>query len=283
MLEKALRAFKSHLRLGSSVARHSLLGKQISVRRGVVRDKADYDDGWLYLLIHQSRNFLDVGCNNGTELLVSALDDPARPMVAIDANAKALAIAAETLILNGLSGRTLFLLAFVGASDTEEIEFYTVGSGAAGSRYSSHARSARNSRSHFQIRSRTLDAIAEQGSFEIDLIKIDVEGAEHDVLAGACRLCSRRRPRIIVEMHALAERSMAENGESVLSWCREVGYDAYYLSEHLKVESSKGFAHRGRCHLLLLPAGARYPDDLARIPQGTSVEAACDLICKRPS
>jgi FkbM family methyltransferase len=283
MLEKALQALRSHLGLGTSIERRSLLGKQISIRYGVVRDKPDYDDGWLYLLIHQSRNYLDVGCNNGTELLVSALDDPNRPMVAIDANPKALAIAAETLILNGLSGGTLFVPAFVGASDTEEVDFYTVGSGAAGSRYSSHARSASASRSFFHLRSRTLDAITEEGKSEIDLIKIDVEGAEQEVLAGARRLCSRRRPRFVVEMHALAERSMAENGESVLSWCREAGYDAYYLREHSKVESSESFAHRGRCHLLLLPAGSPYPDELIRIQQGTSVEAAWELIGQRLS
>jgi FkbM family methyltransferase len=278
--ERVLQVLRSRVGLGPSIVRRFLLGKQVSARYGVVRDKADYDDGWLYVLIHQSSSYVDVGCNIGTELLVSALDDPKRPMVAIDANPKALAIAAETLILNGLSNKTLFIPTLVGASDAEEVDFYTVGSGAAGSRYSSHSRSARTAGSHFLVRARTLDTILEEAKSEVDLIKIDVEGAECDVLAGARSLCSRRRPRILVEMHALAERSMAENGESILSWCREVGYEAYYLSDHLKTDSTKSFAHRGRCHLLLLPAGTPYPDELVRIGQGTSVEAARDLIGK---
>jgi Methyltransferase FkbM domain len=47
----------------------------------------------------------------------------------------------------------------------------------------------------------TLDTIAEErGITSVDLIKIDVDGADYDVLLGARRLLERTRPTVIVEM-----------------------------------------------------------------------------------
>ena len=47
----------------------------------------------------------------------------------------------------------------------------------------------------------TLDDLAER-TFVPDVVKIDVEGAEADVLAGAGRILTERRPGLIVEVHS---------------------------------------------------------------------------------
>ena len=53
-----------------------------------------------------------------------------------------------------------------------------------------------------EIECRTLDAIvAERGLNRIDLVKIDVEGFEHEVLRGARDTLARFRPKLIVEWH----------------------------------------------------------------------------------
>lgn len=47
----------------------------------------------------------------------------------------------------------------------------------------------------------TLDDLADR-TFVPDVVKIDVEGAEADVLAGAGRLLGQRRPHCVVEVHS---------------------------------------------------------------------------------
>lgn len=83
-----------------------------------------------------------------------------------------------------------------------------------------------------------------------------------------------RLPRFLVEMHSPPDLPMVDNGELVLGWCREQDYDAYYLARHQLVTDVGPFAARGRCHLLLQPRGTPYPEGLAAIAQGDSIEVA---------
>lgn len=53
-----------------------------------------------------------------------------------------------------------------------------------------------------EVKVTTLDrVVAEQGIGSVSLIKVDVEGAESRVLAGATDTLARLRPRLIVELH----------------------------------------------------------------------------------
>lgn len=47
----------------------------------------------------------------------------------------------------------------------------------------------------------TIDAITKKFNMKVDLIKIDVEGAELDVLIGSHRVLERDRPILLVEVH----------------------------------------------------------------------------------
>ena len=55
-----------------------------------------------------------------------------------------------------------------------------------------------------------------------DLIKVDVEGAEFEVLQGARRTIANCRPPIYMEMNSL------ENGFMAFGWLRKRGYQAYF-------------------------------------------------------
>jgi predicted RNA methylase len=50
-------------------------------------------------------------------------------------------------------------------------------------------------------RASTLDQLSEDLATPPDLLKIDVEGAELDVLRGAHRLLAQRRPHVVLETH----------------------------------------------------------------------------------
>ena len=257
--------------------RAELSGHTVTLCHGTRGRQADKDEGWLYALITNCRSFFDVGCNCGLYSVLACVTDPARKAVAFDANPEALAITARNLFLNGISGQVRFVLGFVGAKADEEVDFYALGAGGAGSRYPSQSRTKAR-----RIKTTTLDLAAEHCGVIPDLVKIDVEGAESEVLEGARNLAATHRPAFFVEMHSQSRLPMRENGEKVLAWCADLGYDAFYLKRHLQVTTPEPFAQRGRCHLYLMPEGQEYPAYLKGIQQGDSMDAVATLQANPP-
>lgn len=65
---------------------------------------------------------------------------------------------------------------------------------------------------------RSLDSFIDEGLTIPDLIKIDVEGSELDVLAGARRTLAKRGPGLLVEVHAV------DLEEACMAMLVEIGY-----------------------------------------------------------
>lgn len=248
-----------------------LLGETVRVRTGTIHAQPDYDDAWALFLLRQAVVFVDIGCNRGRFGLMSVIDAPERRLLSIDASREALAIAAENLVLNGRADQLRFVWGFV--SDTQgEIQFWTTaGGGAAGSRYSSHARTAARTGQHVRVPTVSLDSIIEDTGWIPDLVKIDVEGAETEVLRGASQLAGQQTARMLVELHSPQELPMHKNAEMLLEWTRAHTYTAYYLKDHVELADPAQIAHRGRCHLLLQPSEWPYPEGLNKIAQGSPI------------
>ncbi len=119
-----------------------------------------------------------------------------------------------------------------------------------------------------QVPMTTIDRLVEEQGWAPGFVKIDVEGAEAKVLAGACQTAQAARPWFMVEMHSPPELPMIENARLVLEWCTANDYKAWYMKEAAVMDRPEMIAHRGRCHLLLLPADFAYPAELAGISQG---------------
>ncbi|MDQ3819688.1 MAG: FkbM family methyltransferase, partial [Acidobacteriota bacterium] len=154
------------------------------------------------------------------------------------------------------------------------VKFWTVGTGAAGSLYKSHARSAAKSNSFMEVPTVTIDSLCDLYGIIPDLVKIDVEGAEQQVLHGSRKCALQAKSRFLVEMHSNPDIPMAKNAAGVLEWCRAVGYLAWYLKEATCCENPQQVEHRGRCHLLLQPSGWEYPVWLRGIKQSADLEEA---------
>ncbi|HLL21681.1 MAG TPA: FkbM family methyltransferase [Kofleriaceae bacterium] len=244
-----------------------LVGHDVVLRDGTVPEVIDYDDAWVHACAQHAEVMFDVGANVGHAALMALLSPQIKQVVLVEANWEALAVAAENIIRNQLASRARFVGAFAAEAADESIDFWTVGTGAAGSMYASHASSAAKAGSVRQVSTVTLDGLAAGYGLVPDLVKIDVEGAEIKVLGGSREIAASQKTRFIVEMHSMAELTMAKNATQVLAWAESVGYAAWYLSAAARLETPDTIKHRGRCHLLLQPTDWSYPAWLAGIPQ----------------
>jgi FkbM family methyltransferase len=249
----------------------SLGGRELRVHKGTIRQKPDKDDAWLAYLLRDKKVIFDIGANIGyTALMANVYGNPDE-LILVDPNPKALASAATNLIENNLSMNCRFLPAFVSDKSQDKVKFFTIGRGAAGSIFSNHAKSAANLDSWFWVETVTLDEVAARYKLTPDLVKIDVEGAEYSVLKGASTLARAGTVLFFVEMHSNRDLPMLKNAEHVINWCEEFSYMPWYLRSGEALTKPETIAHRGKCHLLLLPKGMPYPEVLKGIPQGADL------------
>jgi FkbM family methyltransferase len=76
----------------------------------------------------------------------------------------------------------------------------------------------------------TLDGVIKRrGWGRVDFVKIDVQGAESLVLAGAREMLARYKPALWVEVDDLALREMGSDATSIFSVLARTGYHAYQL------------------------------------------------------
>jgi FkbM family methyltransferase len=273
LIGKARSFARSVLNLPQPWERATFLGREYRVRRGAIRTSPDYDDAWLLQCARHAENVFDLGSNVGQAALIMLQNPGLKRLILVDPNPDALSQAAENLIHSHLADKVGFVCAFIGDKNDQAIRLWTVGTGAAGSMYAGHAKTASRRKCSLVVPMTTADALAERLGLFPDFMKIDVEGAEALVLEGARMLAGRRKPRILVEMHNPPELPMLENASRVLAWCESVSYAAWYLKEKTLLRDPREIAHRGRCHLLLQRQDEAFPEWLKDIPQG----APCDL------
>jgi len=98
------------------------------------------------------------------------------------------------------------------------------------------------------------DFVYERGGRPPTFVKVDVEGAESRVLAGARRVLAEHRPTLLVELHT------PEQDEAVGRVLMEHGYEAYRVEDGSRIRDlSRGWPHPEGIwgQFVALPAGAR--------------------------
>ncbi len=256
------------------IVQKSLCGLTVKTVKGTLKGKADQDDAWFFHLAGHHKRIYDIGANIGYTALLTNIQGNAEKLLLIDPNPEALSIAAKNLILNNLAENATFYTSFVSDKSGEQVPFYTVAAGSAGSMFKGHAETAAAINSFYMVTTISIDDLVKKLGWSPDLIKIDVEGAESLVLLGAIQLAANRATTFIVEMHSPPELPMTENAQRVLEWCKSSRYRAWYMRDACPLQSSEQVADRGRCHLLLLPEHQKYPDYLREIKQGAALPAS---------
>lgn len=216
---------KLQLGIPNPLVSENILDRTFVVRQGTIRRPPDLDDAWFLALAQHSETIFDIGANVGYTALLASFSSRLESIVCVDANANALAIAAENLIRNHLEAKSRFVCAFVGEEAGQEVSFWTYNTAAASSIYRSQFKRIGAS-SFVKTPTVTIDWMCEKYQTIPDLVKLDVEGAEHQALLGSAQCAKHQRTRFLVEMHSNPDLSMLANAQKVLQWCQEVGYNA---------------------------------------------------------
>lgn len=174
--------------------------------------------------------FLDVGCNIGFyTVLAGARGAEAH---AFDIDGWALGQAARSVALNGTGSRTRLVHAAVQHRDgglhawSEERFHEAYGT--------AHLRAEPTPGSPWLVPGVTLDGYCAARGVRPTVVKIDVEGAEPLVLAGAAELLRDARPFLVLEVHpeAWMRGSPWAAPDAAAAWLRDLGYALYVLCDH---------------------------------------------------
>lgn len=253
---------------------HRLMQRDYRVLKGTIKFKPDYDDAWLFILAKEATIVFDIGCNIGQTSLLILHPGHIRQIILVDPQPSALSRAALNLIYNGWGHIARFICAFVSDTPDQQVDFYSLLGGAASSMYASHAVTASKLNKKISVTTTTIDQLVEIYDCQPDFVKIDTEGAERLVLQGGIELAKKHSTRFFVEMHSSVDLPMRQNAQAIIDWCSQVNYRAWYLKEKIELTSPEMIAERGRCHLLLLPSQADFPESLLPIQQGDSLNSS---------
>jgi len=211
-------------------------------------------------LIDDARVFVDVGANQGLFTLVAAARNPKVRIYAFEPNPNVNALLVDNVAVNDWTDRVTVSCQAV--SDRPGMVEFRVPE----SPYAAVGAIVAVSRSRtgtvIEVPAVRLDDLL--GDEEVDVVKIDVEGAESLVIQGAEQTLRRTRAAVILEVlepydYAGAERLL-----------RELAYDFYHLTPAGPVAAPSLVPDLNRAHrnYLCLPRGEEVLDRVRPAPHG---------------
>ena len=189
----------------------------------------------LLRVLREGDTFIDVGGNVGFfTTLAAALVGPNGRVVSFEPDPGNTARLRHNIGLNAFGNVTVVDRPALAASGT--VDFYLNGDDSGGSalwdpgEYPDNARS-RQSPNRLSLHGTTIDAeLARLGLSDIRLLKIDTEGAEHNVLRGATRLLRHGGvPFVVCELHEFGLERMGSSQAALRAEMAAFGYDTFML------------------------------------------------------
>lgn len=210
-----------------------------SPRVRAVVDRIPFLDRELFVLgafLPTGATMVDIGAAGGVHALLGARHvGPEGRVIAIEARTGSAAILRRWRAVLGLDNVTVLSTALGAAPGSLELRTPVVATRTHTDQGAMPATDGWLSRLPSRVRTvgmTTLDlVVAAQDLERIDLVKIDVEGAEPDVLAGGVESFERFRPVVVIEIE---ERHLRRNGHStdkVWTWFTEHGYTGHVLGD----------------------------------------------------
>lgn len=176
--------------------------------------------------------FIDVGAHIGYySLMAAAAVGPQGRVIAVEPNPETLSYLNENVRESKATSIKVWPVAC--AEEESTLQLYLAPSGNTGETSLSKANASQEGQStvSYPVRARPLDAIATETNIgRVDVIKIDVEGAELKVLKGAVRTLAQYRPLLIIEM---VPHQLEAMGTSVEEVKRFLSVSGYVESRHI--------------------------------------------------
>lgn len=170
--------------------------------------------------------FVDIGANFGLHTLLGCdLVGPTGKVLAVEPVPANLALLRRNLQLNNYSTRTRVMEVALTADKSDSVEM-TVEDGLSPAASLSLGIGGKK----ISVPTSNLDTILIDYEKTPDLIKIDVEGAEHEVLKGAINTL-RKGPPLLIEVHRFSLGSFSSSSENLSAFLAEYGYQEQRLSE----------------------------------------------------
>jgi FkbM family methyltransferase len=173
--------------------------------------------------VRRSKCFVDIGANCGIYSVIGCRINPQVRVVAFEPVPKIRATLTNNISKNHFDSRVTVMGVALGETNGvvsfHEAEDATMGSLAVEGYHGQQG-------NVIQVNCRTLDAVVEELEIEPDFMKIDVEGFEHVVLAGATSTLSRFRPRIVLEAN------YGDPGTAMTQILSRYGYEFYLIGAH---------------------------------------------------
>ncbi len=181
-------------------------------------------------LLKPGMTFIDVGAHVGQySLLASGLVGREGTVHSFEPEPETFALLQHNIRINGLQNVHLIRCAL--AKSSKDVELYVARPDNIGQ---TSLRQPNNfSGVRVKVQCRTLDDYAEEhGIDRIHLIKIDVEGAELDVLLGARGILSRNpKPHIIIEFWEEFLQAYGSSCAQVAEFLQNSGYNLFWIGE----------------------------------------------------
>lgn len=209
-------------------------------------------------LLRPGSTFVDVGANWGYfTLMASHLVGREGRVVGLEPDPRLFPVLEENVRRNGLGQAALLQVAAAREAGTLLLAGFDESAGNFGvSRIvSGDAEGART----FRVRADSLDRILEeQGVSRVDLLKMDIEGAEGAAIAGLeGSLRAHRVARLLVELHPVELREQGSSVEALVETLRSAGYTGYTVNHDPAVTRSAAYGRLRGLRELLSPHAAQ--------------------------
>ena len=167
---------------------------------------------WNYLKIPEDGVFIDIGAHVGRYAIPIAKFLNNGIVVAVEAAPENYSTLVKNVKLNGLNNVLVFNLAAWREEKNLTLHF---------SEYSGRhtVKGSSNCNSAHKVLAKPIDSVvAECGIKRVDMVKIDVEGAEAEVLEGMRKTIEKFKPNLLIEV-------FQENADRVFSFLKEINYE----------------------------------------------------------